>query len=295
MLLWALSTVITAGPLALIAIGNTPHLQQEPLLRLTLVQAVAIAAGLATVIISAVLYRVYPARRYWLYALIGIPLVGATTLLLAREELISLYQMLTRQFRASGRFIWPHIYILVGLGIVGLWRYYSRRAILVITVIAILVQYSDTAPLRRTIKNNIEHSKIVEAEYAPWRPYFDRAESFHVFPYYGCPGYDPGRTLLFQVLAAERSMRYNTAYYSRGDYRCRTPEDDFSDTPMQPGTLYLFMPPHQNDEQIKQYLPAGMKFAQACVRHPWGTLCLPGRQIGASEQISPPFDRIAGK
>jgi hypothetical protein len=295
MALYAVSNVVTFGPRVLLAVGHTPYLKAPALMRVSLVEAAAVLLPPLAMAAAWFFHRRGVPWRYCLAGLLVLAIMAAAALLLARPRAGAAYELLTRQFRASGRFAWPLVYVVTLAAIAGLFRFYPRRVALVLAAAAAVVQFVDLAPLRRGIQQNIACSSVIETEYRPWRPFFEHAAALHVFPYYGCPGYDPGRTLILQVLAAERGIPFNTAYFSRGDYRCPSPAEDLGEAQLESDTLYLFMPPHRNHSFIAAHLPRGRTLSDACLEHPWGTICLPGASPGTWPQVPEPFTQLGAE
>lgn len=293
MALYAISNVVTFGPRVLLAVGHTPYLKGPALIRVSLIEAGGVLLPLLAMAAAWVFHRRGVPWHYCLAGLLALAIMAAAALFLARPQAVAAYELLTRQFRASGRFAWPLVHVVTLAAIAGLFRFYPRRVALALAAAAAVVQFVDLAPLRRGIEQNIARSSVIEAEYRPWRPFFEHAAALHVFPYYGCPGYDPGRTLILQVLAAEQGIPFNTAYFSRGDFRCPSPAEDLGEGSLEPDTLYLFMPPHRDHSLIAERLPAGRTMADACLEHPWGTLCLPAAAPGTWPQVPEPFARLA--
>jgi hypothetical protein len=128
-------------------------------------------------------------------------------------------------FRSSGRFIWPLLYCVMALAIVGTAALHGRFGALLL-IAAVAVQWADTAPLRTALAASAAHPAPAPINLAAWRSAVARHSYVRVLPSFGCltPGIPPSwraeAAVTIQLLAARKDVATNTVFADRSSWPC---------------------------------------------------------------------------
>jgi len=170
--------------------------------------------------------------------------------LLFGYEYPALFEKIANQFRSTGRFIWPVVYVVLsGALVVTLRRFRPLPAALILAAAAAL-QFWDTAPMRRAVGEVAAGSEPFTIAMAAWEDLAGRHDRMLVYPSFEC-----GRNknlplhLDFQKAAAARNVPINTLYVGRPMSAafldpiidCRQQARDSQLHGLEPGTLYVLL------------------------------------------------------
>lgn len=120
-------------------------------------------------------------------------------------------EILVALFRASGRFIWPVLYLIVGFAIISVIR--NSRFALPILSLALLLQYLDTQPIFDTkqIQKGQVYASPLASEF--WQTAADVNKHVFLIPAAKAHAvYEP-----FALLSRQRELTLNWGYFSRAD------------------------------------------------------------------------------
>ncbi|GAB7527829.1 hypothetical protein PS3A_02350 [Pseudomonas sp. 3A(2025)] len=132
--------------------------------------------------------------------------------------------VLTSQFRASGRFFWPVGYCIIVFSVVMLYRN-TRRLVFAVLMLALLfVQVVDLRSVRHNFVDTINRppSKILTAQ--QWDAELGKdVAHLYFYPKFRCPNPDVLQTLMpLMRYSAERGLTLNTGYIARHQPACDT-------------------------------------------------------------------------
>jgi len=163
-------------------------------------------------------------------------------------------------FRSSGRFFWPCMYLLTAVAIVSapvLWGRFGG----VLLVVAVVVQFVDTAPLRSAFAARVAVAAATPLAEIPWADAIRRHAFLRVVPPFGCLADPRGRpaqmALELQLLASQEDVATNTVYAARHKEDCTPPHVSVA-----AGELRVYLP-----AEGKADLPPG------CVTSPELAVC----------------------
>ena len=130
-------------------------------------------------------------------------------------------------FRASGRFIWPVMYLVMALGIAGYAGTTQRgRAGLMLLLCAMALQWVDAMPSRRALARTTTEALVLPVNAEAWEGALRRHASLRVLPAFQCLGALPPlltRGLMqLQLMAGRHDVRTNSLYSARSDHACST-------------------------------------------------------------------------
>lgn len=129
-------------------------------------------------------------------------------------------------FRASGRFIWPAMYLLAALGITGCAAAYGRgRAGALLLIVAACLQWIDTAALRHDVAAGISAPTTPPLDIAAWEAATSQASFVRVLPSFACSEQAPIPVLKammqVQLIAGRENVATNSFYSARSIRDCR--------------------------------------------------------------------------
>ena len=134
-------------------------------------------------------------------------------------------------FRASGRFVWPCMYLLTAAAIVAAPLRWGRTGGWLLLAAAVL-QFVDTCPLQSALAARTSVAAHVPLAQAPWMDAISRHAMVRVVPPFGClvdPRGQAAQTAIeLQVLASRSGVATNTVYAARHQEHC---------TALQPASL----------------------------------------------------------
>ncbi len=170
-------------------------------------------------------------------------------------------------FRSSGRFIWPCMYLLTAGAIVSAPVLWGRFGGLLL-VVAVGIQFVDTAPLRSALAARVAVSAATPLAEIPWADAIRRHAFLRVVPPFGCLADPRGRpaqmALELQLLASQQDVATNTVYAARHKEDCTPP-----DAAVAAGELRVYLP-----TDARAGLPS-----EGCVASPELAVC--SRQAGS--------------
>lgn len=184
------------------------------------------------------------------------------------EPLLKLASM----FRASGRFVWPAVYLLSAVVIVAAPALLGRAGSAVL-VLAALVQFADTSPLQSALAARIATPAAAPLAERAWTSAIRQHTFVSVLPPYGCLS-DPRDVLAqtaveLELLASREDVPTNTVYAARHQEHCDAPQD----SPLAPGELRVYLP-----RDSRATLPADAR--NACAATPDLVVC--SARLGSS-------------
>jgi hypothetical protein len=151
--------------------------------------------------------------------------------------------------RASGRFIWPLVYVLTLIPALLLMTRVPRRAWLVALGLAAAVQTIEAWPIRQMAtmySRTVEPDVIGRERFEAW---LDEHARVWQYPSWFCGGLGRGsdvrhtavrRETQIQLLAARRGMPTNSMYMARRVKDCEREAGDARALRMDDGTFYVF-------------------------------------------------------
>lgn len=132
--------------------------------------------------------------------------------------------ILTSQFRASGRFFWPVGYCIIVFTVVMLYRH-TRRVVFAGLMLALLfVQVMDLRSVRHNFVDTINRPPSQILTTALWdKELGPQAAHLYFYPKFRCPSPDVLQTLMPMMrYSAERGLTLNTGYIARHQPPCDT-------------------------------------------------------------------------
>ena len=131
--------------------------------------------------------------------------------------------VLASMFRSSGRFFWPAMYALTALAIAAAIPLYGRRGVLLILV-ATLLQWIDTAPLRETFAGRTRTPEKPHIDLAAWRTAIGKHRFVRVLPEYSClakpRSWNQEAAVEIELAAAFADRPVNSVYAARFEADC---------------------------------------------------------------------------
>jgi hypothetical protein len=149
--------------------------------------------------------------------------------------------------RASGRLVWPVVYVLVLLAIVGAYRLSARRAALLLWAV-LAVQVCDLAGMIRTVRAQTAqpagHPVYAVTRDPRWQAAISGARDVVIMPTHVNPALDLYQEVAWRAVLAGRPVRdVYAARYSRATLaRYRDEEADFRAGRLNPRRLYVILP-----------------------------------------------------
>lgn len=187
-------------------------------------------------------------------------------------------------FRASGRFVWPVLYALLALGLLGLLRRARPGAALAVLALASVLQVVDAGPIRAAIAASASHPLAPVLDRAAAAAVIDAATGVEAFPSAGCVDAAIGSptaasfaqqekklnqaNVALQLLASEKNLPLNTVVNSRLATDC-VAEAALRRAPLRPGVAYFYL---AGAAPTPQQL-GGRDAAAACTRLGWVLAC----------------------
>ncbi len=168
-------------------------------------------------------------RQPWLFALLAGCTVFALsnniylgTALIIHVPLPLWVRNIASIFRSDGRFFWPVMYLLTGLGITAAIPVYGRGGVLLL-IAAALLQWVDATPLRQAFANHTRTPEPPHIDLAAWRAAIQRHDSVRILPQYFCLKplhWNSEVAVELQLLAAIADRPINSVYASRFQADC---------------------------------------------------------------------------
>jgi len=163
-------------------------------------------------------------------------------------------QMLSRflsPLRSSGRLFWLPYYTILAALLAAPYLFMRRAPANALLACLLVVQFADTAPLRRFIYDAV-HATYPKPLHSPiWRQLGSVYHNLIVLPAWQCdPRSSPGGVYgyrYFGFLAADQKMTINSYYTARYtgkalEYHCNGPAADFTNLTLSPDAAYVVTP-----------------------------------------------------
>ena len=153
--------------------------------------------------------------------------------------------------RSSGRLFWlPSYTILTGL-LAAPYLFMRRAQANALLACLLVVQFADTAPLRRWVYAGVHETFSDPLKSPVWHQLGSVYENLIVLPAWQCgprltPGWVPGDRI-FGYLATDQKMATNSYYSARYvkkgmEYHCISPGTDLVKSPLSPDSAYVVTP-----------------------------------------------------
>ena len=219
--------------------------------------------GIGAVLVLAVAIVARPAaalrqiRAHWLLVslLICFAIFAASNRVYAGGSLIVSYYLppqieaLAAFFRATGRFIWPVAYALVGLSVAATFRWLRPSIAIVVAGAAVWLQLQEAQPFQNYFRTLTGRANAEAIDLDRFGRLISTHDRVWQYPSYSCGGLagprrtwgdlDTNRELQLQVLAARAGVPMNSIYMSRMLKRCDR-EFQWADAPQfEDGVLYV--------------------------------------------------------
>jgi Family of unknown function (DUF6311) len=153
-------------------------------------------------------------------------------------------------FRASGRLFWVPYYVILTAVLASAFTVWRPKKAAVLVAVALLVQFADTIPLRRSVRMFVSASHPLPFQSPQWSSLGQEHANLLVFPPWQCGADSPGglhsyRT--FGLLAASQRMRTNSYYAARYSasslaFHCDEAVQDLQRKPLAPDSVYVLSP-----------------------------------------------------
>ena len=141
-------------------------------------------------------------------------------------------------FRASGRFVWPAMYLAMALGIAGCAALGHARRAAAILLAAAFLQCADAVPLWAGVEHSLHSSLESSVNAAAWEAAVSRHDFVRVTPVLGCgQHYIPALDRIMmqiQLIAGRLNVATNNLYSARPGRDCTSGAHT-----LQPGELWL--------------------------------------------------------
>ncbi len=141
-------------------------------------------------------------------------------------------------FRASGRFVWPALYLVLALGIAGCAASRPGRRGVAILLAAAFLQCVDTVPLWAEVERSLHSTLALPVDARAWEAAVARHTLVRVTPAFGCLPRAPvllTRVMMqIQLVAGRLNVATNSLYSARPRHDCPPAGDG-----LQPGELSL--------------------------------------------------------
>jgi hypothetical protein len=164
----------------------------------------------------------------------------------------------------------PYYVILTAILATGLTVWRPRQAAVLVTI-ALLVQFADTLPLRRAVREQVSQSYPLPFRSPQWSSLGQDHANLLVFPPWQClPGASATDTpggwegfRIFGMLAVGQHMRTNSYYAARYSaanlaFHCHRAMKDLLEKPLAPDSAYIVSP------AIARIIAAGPTGPSAC-------------------------------
>jgi hypothetical protein len=184
-------------------------------------------------------------------------LMALTTKVLAGNRLlidVDPQQVLSRflaPLRSSGRLFWLPYYTILTALLAAPYLFMRRARANALLACLLVVQFADTAPLRRWVYAGVHQTFPKPLKSPVWRQLGSAYENLIVLPAWQCgprltPGWVPGDRI-FGYLATEQKMATNSYYSARYvtqgmEYHCIDPGTGLVKSPLSPDSAYVVTP-----------------------------------------------------
>ncbi len=210
--------------------------------------------GLMALAVAAVLQLGRPAVRAWLRGHAGLLAVAAGAAVFALSDTVYAGQRLLfhlplspgflRQFRASGRFVWVDLYVLLVLAVVLTWLGLGARRAAAVLVAAAALQFADTRGLRSVVSGAFDRATEWAVDPQLYRPLFASHRLLTLWPTAACDDQlvnDPVFMHLL-LLSSEVALPVNTIPTARNAGFAGCDPSVLTRPALLPGELRLLLP-----------------------------------------------------
>jgi hypothetical protein len=172
-------------------------------------------------------------------------------------------------FRASARLFWVPYYVLLTVILATAFALWPPKKAAVLVAVALLVQFVDTIPLRRGVREQVSQSHPLPFHSPEWSSLGKDHRNLLVFPPWQCGASDPDTPggldgfRIFGLLAVSQRLRTNSYYAARYSapsltFHCDQAVQDLMNKPLSPDSVYVVSP------SIARTIAAGPTGASAC-------------------------------
>ena len=164
------------------------------------------------------------------------------------------HQFLSRflaPLRSSGRLFWVPYYPILTALLAAPYLFMRRSRANALLACFLVLQFVDTAPLRRWLYAGVHKEYPTPLKSPVWRQLGSVYENLIVLPAWQCgPRFSPGGAYgyrTFGYLATEQKMRINSYYTARYtgqalDFHCQQSANDIANQPLSPDNAYVVTP-----------------------------------------------------
>jgi hypothetical protein len=198
--------------------------------------------------------------------------------------------------RSSGRLFWLPYYTILTALLAAPYLFMRRSRANVLLACLLVLQFVDTAPLRRWLYSGVHQQYPKPLKSSIWHQLGSVYENLVVLPAWQCsPPLSPGGTYgyrFFGYLATEQKMRINSYYTARYtgvalDFHCKQSVDEFANQPLSPDSAYVVTP------AIAAQIARGPTGSGKCHDLDGFILCSPKTDFGLSPKLKDEEMRFA--
>jgi len=204
-------------------------------------------------------------RRHWPLSLL---MVGFSVYALSSQIYFGSVQILeikyprildviTSQFRASGRFFWPVGYCIVIFALLMLFRRLGRVSFAVVALMIVLLQLVDLKERYSVFETTLARESRPRMNYALWDEVLKGGvQKIYFYPKFKCGAKPPFESLLpVMRYAAERNYKLNTGYIARYSPRCDDIAEEIAASAVGDSAYVFAKEEFGGLVDVKKYLP----------------------------------------
>lgn len=169
-----------------------------------------------------------------------------------------LFDYVTSQFRASGRFFWPVAYSLMIFALLMLFRRLGRGAFFIAVTVVVVLQLADLNGRYEGFKTVMARESERKMDYSAWdRAIGDRVRNLYFYPKFTCGVHPPSNSLLpVMRYVSLRSYNINTGYIARYNPSCGNVAEEIKGTDMR-SSAYIFVKNEYDNQidKVRSFLP----------------------------------------
>lgn len=169
-----------------------------------------------------------------------------------------IFDFITSQFRASGRFFWPVGYAIAIFALFFLHRRLRPRAFFVVALMLVLLQLGDLKDRYSILKTTANRPAVPQMDYSLWdKTLGHEVQTLYFYPKFKCGAHPPHDSLLPTMkYASERGYNLSTGYIARYTPRCDGIEEEIAASAVK-NSAYIFVKKEYGGlERINSLLPS---------------------------------------